>query len=134
MRINNFPPNPQPDANLGLHEHTDVIATALIVTNEVPGLQIFKDDHWFNVQQIPKQQDHILTVYRLSNGKYKNVMHRVTVDKEKQRTSWPVFVNANPDVVLGPLPELISGANPSLFKPIMCKDFKYRRLSRFPLD
>lgn len=52
MRINNFPPNPQPDANLGLHAHTDIVAMALIVTNEVPGLQIFKDDHWFNVQHI----------------------------------------------------------------------------------
>ncbi|KFK21916.1 hypothetical protein AALP_AAs44007U000100 [Arabis alpina] len=136
MRINNFPPNAQPDANLGLPEHTDVITMALIVTNEVPGLQIFKDDHWFDVQYIPNAitvtiGDQIL---RLSNGKYKNVMHRVTVDKKKQRMSWPIFVDANPDVVLGPLPELISGDNPSMFKPIICKDFKYRRLLRLPLD
>lgn len=53
MRINNFPPNPKPDSNLGLPEHTDIIAMALIVTNEVPGLQIFKDDRWFDVQYIP---------------------------------------------------------------------------------
>nr|BBM96377.1 flavonol synthase [Matthiola incana] len=135
MRINNFPPNPQPDSNLGLPEHTDIIAIAFIVTNEVPGLQVSKDDHWFDVHYIPSAitvtiGDQIL---RLSNGKYKNVLHRVTVDKEKQRMSWPVFVDANPDVVIKPLPELNTD-NPSKFKPITCKDFKYCRLLKLPVD
>lgn len=62
------------------------------------------------------------------------MLHRVTVDKEKQRMSWPIFVDANPDVVIGPLPELITGDNPSMFKPITCKDFKYRRLFKLPVD
>ncbi|KAJ0231287.1 putative inactive flavonol synthase 2 [Hirschfeldia incana] len=136
LRINNFPPNPKPDATLGLPEHTDIIAMALIVTNEVPGLQVFNNDHWFDVQYVPSSitvtiGDQIL---RLSNGKYKNVLHRVTVDKEKQRMSWPVFVDANPDAVIRPLPELITGDNPSMFKPIICKDFKYRRLFKLPVD
>ncbi|CAN6822032.1 unnamed protein product [Brassica oleracea] len=136
LRINNFPPNPRPDATLGLPEHTDIVALALIVTNEVPGLQVFHEGHWFDVQYVPSSitvtiGDQIL---RLSNGKYKNVLHRVTVDKEKQRMSWPVFVDANPDVVIRPLPELITGDNPSMFKSIICKDFKYRRLYKLPVD
>ncbi|KAL0721333.1 hypothetical protein Bca4012_035932 [Brassica carinata] len=135
LRINNFPPNPQPDATLGLPEHTDIIAMALIVTNEVPGLQVFNNDHWFDVQYVPSSitvtiGDQIL---RLSNGKYKNVLHRVTVDKEKQRMSWPVFVDANPDAVIRPLPELITDCTP-MFKPIICKDFKFRRLFKLPVD
>ncbi|KAF3507680.1 hypothetical protein F2Q69_00004999 [Brassica cretica] len=308
LRINNFPPNPQPDATLGLPEHTDIVALALIVTNEVPGLQVFHEGHWFDVHvSLPHLQTLVATVIdfaweemgvsvvslpqskpdlcsslavglvcasflvdvfcfcqrlplslsglsdivassvlalddsrfrlviaacasslatnrsssglhfaslfpcafssravmltvqvdrvfglrllglcalvassvlsriglvlggmnaylsslsrlsscphlealglahskrflgsfyfcRLSNGKYKNVLHRVTVDKEKQRMSWPVFVDANPDVVIRPLPELITGVNPSMFKSIICKDFKYRRLYKLPVD
>lgn len=53
LRINNFPPNPRPDATLGLPEHTDIVALALIVTNEVPGLQVFHEGHWFDVQYVP---------------------------------------------------------------------------------
>ncbi|KAH0892573.1 hypothetical protein HID58_055002 [Brassica napus] len=184
--------------------HTDIVALALIVTNEVPGLQVFHEGHWFDVQYVPSSitvtiGDQILVQIsdcglcffsrhqqillrftlcitislcillsssyvdcpevdrvfglrllglcalvassvlsriglRLSNGKYKNVLHRVTVDKEKQRMSWPVFVDANPDVVIRPLPELITGDNPSMFKSIICKDFKYRRLYKLPVD
>ncbi|KAL1204009.1 putative inactive flavonol synthase 2 [Cardamine amara subsp. amara] len=136
MRINNYPPNPNSALTLGVPEHTDIIGIAIIVTNEVPGLQIFKDDHWFDVHYIPSALtvnigDQIL---RLSNGKYNNVLHRAIVDKEKKRMSWPVFVDANPNVVIGPLPELITGDNPSKFKPITCEEFKYRRLFKLPID
>ncbi|KAG7535332.1 Non-hem dioxygenase N-terminal domain [Arabidopsis thaliana x Arabidopsis arenosa] len=136
MRINNYPPDTKPDLTLGVPEHTDIIGITIIITNEVPGLQIFKDDRWFDVHYIPSAitvniGDQIM---RLSNGKYKNVLHRAIVDKEKQRMSWPVFVDANPDVVIGPLPELITCSNPSKFKPITCKDFKYRRLLKLPIE
>jgi flavonol synthase len=53
MRINNYPPDPKPDLTLGVPEHTDIIGITIIITNEVPGLQIFKDDHWLDVHYIP---------------------------------------------------------------------------------
>ncbi|EOA13743.1 hypothetical protein CARUB_v10026820mg [Capsella rubella] len=53
MRINNYPPDPKPELTLGVPEHTDIIGIAIIVTNGVSGLQIFKDDRWFDVHYIP---------------------------------------------------------------------------------
>ncbi|CAN8277503.1 unnamed protein product [Cochlearia groenlandica] len=136
MRINNYPPNPESNLTLGIPEHTDIIGIAIIVTNEVLGLQVCKDDHWFDVEYIPSAitiniGDQIM---RLSNGKYKSVLHRAIVDKVHRRMSWPVFVDANPDMVIGPLPEIISDDKPSKFKAITCKDFKYRRLFKLPVD
>lgn len=49
MRINCYPPS---DLVIGAPAHTDLCALALLVSNEVPGLQVFKDDHWFDVEYI----------------------------------------------------------------------------------
>lgn len=71
----------------------------------------------------------------MSNGKYKSAEHRATMDKEKTRISWPVFVEPNLDHVLGPLPELINGdINAPKFKPHAYKDYKFRKLKKLPLD
>jgi len=49
MRINYYPPS---DSAIGAPAHTDFCGLALLVSNEVPGLQVFKDDHWFDVEYI----------------------------------------------------------------------------------
>ncbi|XP_010547691.1 PREDICTED: flavonol synthase/flavanone 3-hydroxylase [Tarenaya hassleriana] len=136
MKINYYPPCPRPDLALGVPAHTDLSALTLLVPNEVPGLQVFKDDHWFDAEYIPSAVivhigDQIL---RLSNGAYKNVLHRTTVDKEKTRMSWPVFVEPKADMVVGPLPELTGGDNPPKFKPFAFMDYSYRKLNKLPLD
>ncbi|KAF3500784.1 hypothetical protein F2Q69_00040113 [Brassica cretica] len=72
---------------------------------------------------------------RMSNGKYKNAEHRATMDKEKTRMSWPVFVESSLDHEFGPLPELITGDdNAPKFKPFVYKDYKVRKLKKLALD
>ena len=51
----------------------------------------------------------LMFLQRMSNGKYKSAEHRATMDKEKTRMSWPVFVESSLDHEFGPLPELITG-------------------------
>lgn len=53
MKINYYPPCPRPDLALGVVAHTDMSTLTLLVPNEVPGLQVFKDDHWYDVKYIP---------------------------------------------------------------------------------
>jgi flavonol synthase len=53
MKINYYPPCPRPDLALGVPAHTDLSGITLLVPNEVPGLQVFKDDHWFDAEYIP---------------------------------------------------------------------------------
>lgn len=53
MKINYYPPCPRPDLALGVVAHTDLSAITILVPNEVPGLQVLKDDHWINAKYIP---------------------------------------------------------------------------------
>lgn len=53
MKINYYPPCPRPDLALGVVAHTDMSALTILVPNEVQGLQVFRDDHWYDVKYIP---------------------------------------------------------------------------------
>lgn len=53
MKINYYPPCPRPDLTLGVVAHTDLSALTILVPNQVPGLQVFKDERWVDVKYIP---------------------------------------------------------------------------------
>lgn len=53
LKINYYPPCPRPDLALGVVAHTDLSSLTVLVPNEVPGLQVFKDEHWFDAKYIP---------------------------------------------------------------------------------
>ncbi|KAJ4890373.1 Flavonol synthase/flavanone 3-hydroxylase [Raphanus sativus] len=133
LNVNYYPPCPHPDLIEGLDAHTDVSGLTLLLTNEIPGLQVFKDDQWIEVEYIPfavivNISDQIL---RVSNGKYKSVLHKTTVDKERTRMSWAVLVRPTSDMVVGPFPELI-GDDPPKFKSMLYKDYIYRKVRNLP--
>ena len=52
LKINYYPPCPRPDLALGVVAHTDMSAITILIPNEVQGLQVFRDDHWFDVKYI----------------------------------------------------------------------------------
>ena len=68
----------------------------------------------------------------LSNGKYKSVVHRTTVSKEKTRMSWPVFLEPPEELVVGPLPQLLTVDNPPKYKAKKFKDYAYCKLNKLP--
>lgn len=53
LKINYYPPCPRPDLALGVPAHTDMSALTILVPNEVQGLQVFNDEHWYDVKYIP---------------------------------------------------------------------------------
>ncbi|KAM0829324.1 hypothetical protein ACQ4PT_066942 [Festuca glaucescens] len=53
QKINFYPPCPQPDLALGVAPHTDLSALTVLVPNEVPGLQVFRDGQWHDVEYVP---------------------------------------------------------------------------------
>ncbi|KAI3893443.1 hypothetical protein MKW92_049264 [Papaver armeniacum] len=134
LKINYYPPCPRPDLALGVPPHTDMSAVTLLVPNEVQGLQVLKDDRWIDAKYIPNALIvHIGDqVEILSNGKYKSVLHRTTVNKEKTRMSWPVFCSPPADMVVGPLPQLVSKENPAKYKSKKYKDYEYCKLNKLP--
>lgn len=120
MKINYYPKCPQPELALGVEAHTDVSALTFILHNMVPGLQLFYEGKWVTAKCVP---DSIVmhigdTLEILSNGKYKSILHRGLVNKEKVRISWAVFCEPPKDkIVLKPLPEMVSVESPAKFPP-----------------
>ncbi|XP_034674846.1 flavonol synthase/flavanone 3-hydroxylase-like [Vitis riparia] len=134
LKINYYPPCPRPDLALGVVAHTDMSAITILIPNEVQGLQVFRDDRWFDVKYI----SNALVIHVgdqleiLSNGKYKAVLHRTTVNKEKTRMSWPVFLEPPSDQVVGPLPQLVNEENPARYKTKKYSDYVYCKLNKIP--
>ncbi|GLT57732.1 hypothetical protein SLA2020_306830 [Shorea laevis] len=73
MKINMYPPCPQPHLALGVEPQTDMSALTLLVPNDVPGLQVNKEGNWVAVDYLPNALFvHIGDqIEVLSNGKYK---------------------------------------------------------------
>ncbi|KAJ6422856.1 hypothetical protein OIU84_027768 [Salix udensis] len=134
LKINYYPPCPRPDLALGVVAHTDLSALTILVPNEVPGLQIFKDENWIEAKYIPNALIiHIGDqIEILSNGKYKAVLHRTTVAKDKARMSWPVFLESPGEFVVGPLPQLVNKDNPPKYKTKKFKDYMFCKLNQLP--
>ncbi|VAI61466.1 unnamed protein product [Triticum turgidum subsp. durum] len=108
QKINFYPPCPQPELALGLAPHTDMSTLTVLLPDEVQGLQI------------------------MSNGRYKAVLHRTTVSREKTRMSWPVFVEPPPEHAVGPHPQLVTDEFPAKYKAKKFKDYKYCKINKLP--
>ncbi|KAJ9147826.1 hypothetical protein P3X46_029943 [Hevea brasiliensis] len=120
MKINYYPRCPQPELALGVEAHTDISALTFILHNMVPGLQLFYQGKWVTAKCVPNSIImHIGdTIEILSNGKYKSILHRGLVNKEKVRISWAVFFEPPKEkIILKPLPEVVTEAEPAQFPP-----------------
>ncbi|XP_018815952.2 codeine O-demethylase-like [Juglans regia] len=136
VRITRYPPCPQPELVLGLTPHSDATGiTILHQINGVDGLQMKRDGVWIPVSFLPDafvvNVGDILEI--LSNGVYKSVEHRVTVNSMKERKSIAVFFNPKFEAEIGPSSALLNSNNPPLFRRVgmekYVKDFFSRRLN-----
>ncbi|KAI3740396.1 hypothetical protein L2E82_30825 [Cichorium intybus] len=85
MRMNYYPPCPEPQLALGLCPHSDGGGLTIVYQlNETEGLQI------------------------ISNGVYKSIEHRVTVQSNKERLSVATFYVPNMTKELGPTHSLVA--------------------------
>nr|POE61157.1 flavonol synthase/flavanone 3-hydroxylase [Quercus suber] len=134
LKINYYPPCLRPDLALGVVAHTDMCTITILVPNDVQGLQASRDGRWYDVKYIPNALViHIGDqIEILSNGKYKSVLHRTTVNKEKARMSWPVFMEPPSDFEIGPHPKLVNKENPPKFKTKKYSDYVYCKLNKIP--
>ncbi|KAH7687633.1 (S)-norcoclaurine synthase protein [Dioscorea alata] len=110
MRINCYPPCPEDNKVLGLSSHSDAsILTLVLQVNDVPGLQIRRNDKWFLVKPHPgafvANIGDVLEI--ISNGKYKSIEHRAVTNTEKERFSVAAFHGPNTNATVGPHPELV---------------------------
>ncbi|XP_030936858.1 protein DMR6-LIKE OXYGENASE 2-like [Quercus lobata] len=109
MALNYYPPCPQPELTYGLPGHTDpnLITIllqdeiAILLQDDVPGLQVLRDDKWIAVNPIPNT--FIVNIgdqmQVLSNDQYKSVLHQAVVNCNKERILIPTFYCPSNDVI-----------------------------------
>ncbi|KAL5715837.1 hypothetical protein ACHQM5_017605 [Ranunculus cassubicifolius] len=135
MRLNYYPSCPQPTKVIGFAPHSDADAlTILLQLNDTEGLQIRKDGKWISVKPLPNafvvNIGDIMEI--VSNGAYRSIEHRATVNSSNERLSIATFYSTKLDAELGPAQSLTSLHNPALFKTVPVekyfKDFFARKL------
>ncbi|XP_051135364.1 protein SRG1-like isoform X2 [Andrographis paniculata] len=133
IRMNYYPPCPQPELVTGLSPHSDAGGiTVLLQVNDTIGLQIKKDGAWIPVTPLPNA--FIINIGDIiqivTNDSYPSIEHRATTNSEKERLSIATFYNPKLDGVFGPAPSLISNEKPARFKSIGLAEYLRGYLSR----
>ncbi|XP_047943411.1 codeine O-demethylase-like [Salvia hispanica] len=110
LRMTYYPPCPQPEKVMGLTPHSDASGiTILLQVNGVQGLQVKKDGVWFPVQFLPGALvvniGDILEI--VSNGVYKSIEHRATVNSESERMAIAMFFSCKYEAEVGPAPSML---------------------------
>ncbi|XP_073300620.1 oxoglutarate-dependent flavonoid 7-O-demethylase 1-like isoform X2 [Primulina huaijiensis] len=133
MRMNFYPPCPQPELVTGLCPHSDAIGLSILIqVNEVEGLQVKKDGVWIPVVPLPDafvvNIGDILEI--VTNGAYQSVEHRAVVNTEQERLSVVTFLSPEMEGDLGPAPSLVTAETPAKFKRISVSDYFKRLFAR----
>ncbi|XP_010044230.1 1-aminocyclopropane-1-carboxylate oxidase homolog 4-like [Eucalyptus grandis] len=125
---NYYPCCPQPNLTVGLASHTDPGVIAVLLQDQLPGLQVKHGDEWLDAPPIPGALvvniGDILQI--MSNNEYKSAEHRALANPNREpRVTIVVFHNvSNVDTQLGPLPELVSSDKPAAFRQFTMGEYR----------
>ncbi|XP_008375814.3 LOW QUALITY PROTEIN: flavanone 3-dioxygenase 3 [Malus domestica] len=126
ITVNCYPPCPNPEIALGLPPHSDY-SCLTIVLQSCPGLEIMHtgDSKWKQVPQLHGAlQVHVGDHFEvLSNGLYKSVVHRATLNRDRTRISIVSLHSLGLEEKMGTAKELVSEENPGRYKKSSFKDF-----------
>lgn len=134
LRMTYYPPCPEPEKVMGLTPHSDASGiTVLLQVNGVQGFQIKRDGVWMPVEFLPGaflvNIGDIVEI--ISNGVYKSIEHRATVNSERERMTIAMFFNCKYEQQVGPSPSLLMKQQP-LFRRLKMEhyvnDFFSRKL------
>jgi len=118
-----------PDADMGVHYHTDAGALTVLLQDDVVGLQVYREGYWHNVPSVPGafviNTGDMMQVW--SNDLYKAAIHRGLPMRERARYSIPFFFNPAAATEVSPLPTAVSDARPPRYRSINWSEFRGRR-------
>eukprot|EP00268_Persea_americana_P009441 TRINITY_DN13791_c0_g1_i1.p1 TRINITY_DN13791_c0_g1~~TRINITY_DN13791_c0_g1_i1.p1 ORF type:complete len:352 (-),score=61.10 TRINITY_DN13791_c0_g1_i1:403-1458(-) len=132
---NFYPPCPQPEKAMGMPPHTDHGLLAILMENNVGGLQVKYNGKWVLVNPHPNSflvnvgdQLEILT-----NGKYKSVEHRAVVNNQRTRISVAIANGPSLGKAVSPVPLLVDSEHPEAYLAMTYEDYIKSQQSK-PLD
>ena len=139
LRLNYYPVCPAParpdglatptSGHLGINHHTDAGALTLLLQDDQPGLEVYRDGDWYLVE--PRRDALVVNIGDIvqvwSNDRYRAALHRVTASAEAERCSAPFFFNPAYSAEYAPLPTTVDRAHPARYRPIRWGEFRARR-------
>ncbi|KAH9723499.1 protein SRG1 [Citrus sinensis] len=140
MRMNYYPPCPQPEKVMGLTPHSDGSAlTILLQINEVEGLQIKNDGKWIPITPLPNAfivniGDTLEVIIMITFlGIFMSLLiieHRAIVNSLQERLSIATFYTKRLDGEIYPASSLISEKTPALFRRVTVEEYFRNRYAR----
>lgn len=139
LRLNYYPVCPLPErpdgmsvpasGYLGINHHTDAGALTVLLQDDQPGLEVYRDNTWHLVEPRPDALvvniGDIVQVW--SNDRYRASLHRVVVTPDSERFSAPFFFNPDYRACYEPLPSTVSADNPAHYRRINWGEFRQLR-------
>lgn len=139
LRLNYYPvcsePARPPDVrtpdrgHLGVNHHTDSGALTLLLQDEVPGLEVYREGCWHLVE--PRDDALVVNIGDIvqvwSNDRYRAALHRVRASSDRARYSAPFFFNPAYDATYAPLPTVCGDGTPARYRPIRWGEFRALR-------
>ncbi|KAK8680189.1 hypothetical protein V6N13_109141 [Hibiscus sabdariffa] len=118
--------SPEPDKALGLPPHSDYTCLTIVLQSST-GLEILdtEDGNWIIVPKIHGTlQVHVGDHFEvLSNGTYKSVVHRASLNSERTRISIASFHSLGMDDKMETAKQLVDEQNPRRYKESSFRDF-----------
>ncbi|KVI00632.1 protein SRG1-like isoform X2 [Cynara cardunculus var. scolymus] len=119
VRMNCYPPCPEPERVIGISSHADLSGITLLTDcGDIPGLQVLKDGRWVFVEPITDGMVVNIGIIMeiVSNGVYKAPYHRAAVNRHKDRFSIVTFCYPSKKFDIKPAKELINPDSLALYK------------------
>ncbi|XP_028756185.1 gibberellin 3-beta-dioxygenase 1-like [Neltuma alba] len=134
LQFNSYPTCPDPDRAMGLAAHTDSTILTILYQNAISGLQVFKEGTgWVTVPPIPGGL--VINVgdllHILSNGLYPSVLHRVLVNRTRQRLSAAYLHGPPASVKISPHPKVVGPNRPPLYRPVTWHEYLGTKAKHF---
>ncbi|KAI4379904.1 hypothetical protein MLD38_006143 [Melastoma candidum] len=128
LQLNSYPACQCPKEIFGLAPHTDTSFITIIQQSNVSGLQLFHERHgWISVS--PKTGSLVVNVgdmlHIMSNARFLNALHRVTVSRTWHRLSFAYFYGPPADFEVSPIVKThASGSHQAArFRPVTKREY-----------
>jgi len=139
LRFNYYPVCPEParphgldlptDGHMGVSHHTDAGALTLLLQDDQPGLEVFRDGDWYLIE--PRDDALVINIGDIvqvwSNDRYRAALHRVVTNADHARYSAPYFFNPRYDIDYAPLPSMVDAEHPAHYQSINWGEFRALR-------
>lgn len=115
--------------------HTDYGVLTVLLADDVPGLQVRTGGEWRDVAVPPGS--FIVNIGDMlatwTNDRWRSTLHRVvppplSMDGSVRRRSVAQFLEADPDVLIEPIPTCVSATNPARHAPVTAGDYLLAKL------